>query len=623
MFHSPIRRAQLILPFGVGALLMTKEGVSLIGAGLDHWFDETGGQGNELDYGEFLVEEWRLQKSLGVDFFRLPPDFRERKRYGPNTNTRLTIPYLRFPTWHFCQRCGRMDAYPLTERGHKRCNCEMKGAMVQVSLVGICDNGHIQDFPWSEWVHRSASSDCPGGLQFKSTGEGGLRGLVVACIGCKKRRTLEGVLSAEPSGNKTTLSSDLDQSQEYLCAGHTPWLCDRVRHGCGRPLRGALRSSTNIYYAQQASAIYLPRAGHAADPDLVDLVTRPPISQVRQILGDPTTAVALRRVPRCKKLVAAYTDEEVDEALSIAAGSFPADENEGVLGDDTHTAFRRREFDAFLQERRDDQLVVSPVRLSEYEVEFAKYFSSVSLVEKLRETRVLRGFTRVYPENSMDNAALQDLMRVSQPDEGERWLPAYVVHGEAVFLQLNEERLQEWEAREDVDQRVRALVERYKTIQEARHLRDRPISPRFILTHTLAHLLMNRLTFESGYSTASLRERLFISQHTERPMAGLLLYTAAGDSEGTMGGLVRLGKPGLLERIFRKAIEEARWCGSDPVCMETGDMGGQGPDSCNIAACHNCALVPETACEEFNRFLDRGLVVGSLSNPAIGYFGDL
>ena len=511
-----------------------------------------------------------------------------------------------------------MVAYPLTERGYKICSCKMKGSMVQVPLVVICDRGHIQDFPWREWVHCSARPDCSDRLEFKSTGKGGLRGLEIECGACNMRRNLEGVLSAMPSGEETTLSSELDKSREYLCGGRTPWLGEEAHHGCGRPLRGALRSSTNIYYAQQASAIYLPRGGHAADPDLVDLVTRPPISQVRQIFGDSITAAQLRNVPKCAKLVEAHTDGQIDEALAIAAGKGPANENEEVLGDDAHTAFRRREFDALLQKRRDDQLEISPVPPNEYEAEFSQYISRVSLVEKLRETRVLRGFTRVYPENDMDNAALQNLMRLSPPEKGERWLPGYVVHGEGVFLQLNEELLQEWEAREDVNRRVHTLVERYKTIQEKRHLRDRTINPRFILVHTLAHLLMNRLTFESGYSTASLRERLLVSQHAERPMAGLLFYTAAGDSEGTMGGLVRLGKPGLLERIFRKAIEEARWCGADPVCMESGDMGGQGPDSCNIAACHNCALVPETACEEFNRFLDRGLVVGSLSNQDVG-----
>jgi len=138
--------------------------------------------------------------------------------------------------------------------------------------------------------------------------------------------------------------------------------------------------------------------------------------------------------------------------------------------------------------------------------------------------------------------------------------------------------------------------------------------------HTLAHILMNRLVFECGYGSASLRERLYISDNPKAPMAGMLIYTAAGDSEGTMGGLVRMGKPGYLEPMVRRALEAAQWCSADPVCMEMGNSGGQGPDSCNLAACHNCALVPETACEEFNRFLDRALVVGDMVNPSIGYF---
>jgi hypothetical protein len=102
-------------------------------------------------------------------------------------------------------------------------------------------------------------------------------------------------------------------------------------------------------------------------------------------------------------------------------------------------------------------------------------------------------------------------------------------------------------------------------------------------------------------------------------MAGILIYTAAGDSEGTMGGLVRMGLPGRLEDVFARAIERARWCSTDPVCIESS---GQGPDNCNLAACHSCALLPETSCEEQNRLLDRGLLVGTLTEPAIGLFSD-
>ena len=101
-------------------------------------------------------------------------------------------------------------------------------------------------------------------------------------------------------------------------------------------------------------------------------------------------------------------------------------------------------------------------------------------------------------------------------------------------------------------------------------------------------------------------------------MTGLLIYTAAGDAEGTMGGLVRMGKPGYFEPTLIAALEGAGWCSADPVCMEIGEAG-QGPDSCNMAACHSCALVPETACEEFNRFLDRGLVIGTHREPGLGF----
>ena len=162
---------------------------------------------------------------------------------------------------------------------------------------------------------------------------------------------------------------------------------------------------------------------------------------------------------------------------------------------------------------------------------------------------------------------------------------------------------------------------RFETIRLSRGLRDRVLTPRYVMVHTFAHLLMNQLTYECGYSSASLRERLYVAD-TPDPVAALLIYTAAGDSEGTMGGLVRMGKPGYLEPAIYAALAGARWCSSDPVCMELGESG-QGPDSCNLAACHSCALVPETACEEFNRFLDRGLVVGTLDSPQLGFFSAL
>lgn len=241
-----------------------------------------------------------------------------------------------------------------------------------------------------------------------------------------------------------------------------------------------------------------------------------------------------------------------------------------------------------------------------------------ALVHKLRETRVLVGFTRVFPNAA---AAPQEKMRLLRRDPiSESWLPAYLVYGEGLFFELREALVSKWERLPEVVERVRGLDARYRNMQRTRRQPVEPIVPRFVLLHTLAHLLMNRLTFECGYSSAALRERLFVSANEQAPMAGVLIYTAAGDAEGTMGGLVRMGQPGYLEPMIRRALEAASWCSADPVCAEMGRRGGQGPDSCNLAACHGCALVPETACERFNRVLDRGCVVGDIDSPGLGFF---
>ena len=103
-------------------------------------------------------------------------------------------------------------------------------------------------------------------------------------------------------------------------------------------------------------------------------------------------------------------------------------------------------------------------------------------------------------------------------------------------------------------------------------------------------------------------------------MAGILIYTAAGDSEGTMGGLVRMGEPDKLGTVVLEALRKSRWCSADPVCIESE---GQGPGNCNRAACHSCGLLPETSCEVQNRLLDRAMLIGTLVDPEIGYFSHI
>jgi hypothetical protein len=606
-------------------MMILPDGVSVICGGLDHWFKHESGDAENIDPREYQVDEWRLAARLNVAHFYLPPDHRRVRRHDPPTNGYLTVPFLRFPQWHYCTRCGLMRKVPLVTKGRIKCEeCEARGwtrFIVQVPFVAMCDAGHIQDLPWLEWVYRTASppQDSPP-IRLHSTGGTSLFGLKVAVDGGPDR-SLFGITTASADDGLTDLSRILDSDKTpFLCRGHRPWLGTEEGQGCGRPIRGTLRSASNVYFAQVHSSIYLPRSEDTTVAEAITLLEQPPLSTFIGILtGAGVMPASAQLKKQFGELVAGFTDRQLDLAISTVCGGAAAQQQrQRAAGDDAETGFRRQEYDTLISAADFDQLVLKPADLRRYATSFSRYFSHVTLVHKLRETRALTGFTRVFADTDRPLSDLQAMLRLTEPDE--KWLPAYMVFGEGVFLTLNEERLRQWEALPEVQQRVQPLVARYLALRQARHLRDRQIGPRYVLLHTLAHLLINRLTFECGYSSAALRERLYVSENRSAPMAGLLIYTAAGDAEGTLGGLVRMGKPGRLEPLLARALTGAQWCSADPVCMEMGQSGGQGPDSLNLAACHGCCLVPETACEEFNRLLDRGLVIGPFDNPALGFF---
>lgn len=632
MSRGPVRRAQLVAPFGTGAITVVPDGTALVTAGLDHWYEREDGSVDSVDFEEFQIEEWRLEKALRVSHFRLPPDYRT-KRFGEAEakNLRLSVPALRFPTWNFCRRCKLLQQLPLGFRGRKRCKeCEAKPGklrapiIAQVPFIAVCEYGHLQDFPWREWVHHSLNPTCQGPMRLFSTGGASLAAQRVEC-GCGRKRTLAGITDAAPVGSpkypETELSTRLAEGAEYLCRGFEPWNAREAPQGCGRHVRGSLRAASNVYFSLVKSSIYLPRGGGGAPDSLIEILVNPPLSTVihtiRSLSMEPSPEQL--RKGQYGNLLKLYTDDQVRKGLAATGTPAPDPELDG--GEDEpsdETEFRRPEFEVLREEHDSAELRITARSLSEYAPEAVQAFTRIMLVDKLRETRALWGFNRVYPESGGRLRDRKGLLRHEQPDWQQSWLPAYVVHGEGVLVEFDAGLLATWESDSRVVARAEGMRRRYEAVQKARRLRERNLTPRFVMIHTFAHLLMNQLTYECGYSSAALRERLYVTEGA-KPMAAVLIYTAAGDAEGTMGGLVRMGKPGYLEPALLDALSGAEWCAADPVCMETGE-GGQGPDSCNMAACHNCALVPETACEEFNRFLDRGFVIGTHQEPELGFF---
>ena len=108
-----------------------------------------------------------------------------------------------------------------------------------------------------------------------------------------------------------------------------------------------------------------------------------------------------------------------------------------------------------------------------------------------------------------------------------------------------------------------------------------------------------------------MRERLYVGTPRD-PAAGVLLSTAANDSEGTLGGLVALGEARHLKRLLDQAIEDAARCSTDPLCAER--VPQEPDDTLHAAACHACLFASETSCETNNRWLDRAVLVDLTRN---------
>lgn len=634
MTRGRIRRSQLIAPFGVGAITVVPDGTSVITAGLDHWYERIGGSAGPIDRVEFQVEEWRLQQLLGVRHFRLPPDNRT-SHYGAadQPNLELSVPGLRFPRWHFCPRssCRTLCLLPLSFGELRRCDVcttsSNRGPVItQVPFVAMCERGHIQDFPFREWVHKKLVPNCHRPIRLYATGGASLGAQTVAC-GCGRKRTLERITGASHLDGEpvTYLSKELSPEAEYTCRGSTPWHGTDEGEGCGYPVRGSLRAASNLYYALTRSAIYIPRQVGDVPEKLIELLEAPPLKDVLMTARQFTSNVpysVLRNSPYSYLLVP-FSDENIQTVIDLLAPE-PGPAGTESIGQpdikplEAEEQFRREEFEVLRKQITTPELKIRKPSMGGYPTWFSSRITRVSLLDQLRETRAFWGFNRVYPDGGTVEERTRMLWKTAMRGD---WLPAYVVRGEGIFIELDEEAVAFWEQHPAIIRRVSQMSARFETARRNRNLRQRSVTPRFVLVHILAHLMINRLTYDCGYSSASLRERLFVSQGP-RPMAGLLVYTAAGDSEGTMGGLVRMGQPRYLDAVTLAALQGASWCSSDPVCMELAHQG-QGPDSCNLAACHSCALVPETACEEFNRFLDRGLVVGTLEEPCLGYFQDV
>lgn len=623
-----VSRSQAVSTFGIGSIYELRrysggaESLhSVMIAGLEWW--------NAGDM--TTVREPVLERSLGIRYFKLPPSEDNFER----TNGQSYVPAVRFPRWLVCSKCNRLGRVPdeFEDLGNSGPRCRASacgGRGVPSRLVMACYHakdaseedsqpGHVDDFPWVWWAFSQQNGPCPAPqLKLESTGEtAGLAGLIVRCYcgSCKGKvgRSLEGVFRNDALGR-------------LRCQGNRPWLDDRSAEGCNRPVRALLRGASNVYFPVTVSAISIPPYSR----NLFQLIQHRGDSLVQNVgkagIGmDTIVGMARNAIPELQQTRDGSPDEYFYSDAEIEAVLYTLAEGRDVPLIQSERDQRTRERTAILEGRPEEggprsEFVAESMAGEQLPGAFQRWFDRLVKVHRLREVRALRGFCRVEPPLGGD-AFQARCAPVSR--QAKEWLPAIVVRGEGLYFELNAERVREWERRPAVREREDTFRRNFAEACQKRGHNPQPEefpTARFVLVHTFAHIVMKQLSLECGYSSASLRERLYVRSDGGHDELGVLIYTATTGADGTNGGLVRQGRAEHIEQVFLGALEGAGWCSSDPLCIE---CRGQGIDALNLAACHACCLVSETSCERRNTLLDRGLVIGPPGRPDVGYFAEI
>jgi hypothetical protein len=597
-----IRPSQAIHSYGVGALVDLPS-LSVIVGGLDRW--DTTRQGLVTE--DRLLDAVRARLGPQVDTLRTLPVEPQTTNNPYDEWARIGVPVTVFPRWLRCTACNRLfpvasgalklDHNPhhidRTRYTHPNCDKARKppGA-VPARFVAGCPNGHLDDFPWVKFAHQKKPICANPILRVNDVGSGGrATDLLVSCMTC---------------GDQATLAKAFGPAAKTMmprCRGRHPHL-GRATEPCDEQLRTLVLGASNLWFNASVSVLSLPVGGGSLAQLVYDHWDEFQKMTVKDVLG-----YALQANRTLQAAFAGYDVDEIWAAVEARRAGGQAPQGADVLGPEWAA------LTAGSPGQPSPHFEAEPI---EPPTEHAGHLAGVTLAHRLRVVSALCGFTRISAGEPGDTRGIVPLESTGKPT----WVPVVENRGEGIFLRLDETAVQAWEGAAYDNEVFVQMRRAHRDWREARGLDPAQGWPgeRYVLLHSLSHALINELAIECGYSSASISERIYSRSPGEGPdpMAGILLYTSAPDAEGTLGGLVNLGKTSELGPILRRALERASLCSSDPLCAD------HHPDAATSAlhgaACHACLLVAETSCEHGNRYLDRATLVDTFCHAGMEYF---
>lgn len=605
--------SQLLYSYGIGAIVDLPQ-IAVLVMGLDEWTTDPSVV-REISEPRLL----RLVRAqLGGEVQRLLtlPTSREDELASPfDPQAKIGVPVSIFPQWLVCPACRtlarrdsglfelKVDAFrpDRTHFEHINCTHSRKPTAVPARFMVVCENGHLDEFPWIEYVHYFETPCASPQLTLFEYGPSGeARDLQVKCMTCLKERVM-----AQAFGKD-------NREKMPPCTARFPHLRDYAE-SCDRRMRAIILGASNLWFPVVFSTIAIP-----AETDELDLLVEREWATLQHAVSmEVLNAFQLTgQLGAFSKFSLPQIWDAVERKRAQAAA-------EATTASPQLLDLKLREWEVFSNPNVRLTLPDFRLRVVSVPTSYQRAISKVVLVERMREVKALVGFTRIDAPDELTEPG-QEPAQVIVPlsRASARWTPAVQVRGEGIFVQFDEAHMQSWLSRAAVREYERTFREAHTAWRLAHGVTPPEANYpglRYVFLHSFAHALMRQLAIECGYSQASVRERIY-SRETQAdggPMAGVLVYTAAPDSEGTLGGLVNQGEPETLEQHIARALEDAQLCSSDPTCAEHKPGHNL---ALHGAACHSCLFAPETSCERGNRYLDRSLLAKTIRRESLGLF---
>ena len=595
-----LRRGQVLTTYGPGAMVDLPHRAVLIG-GLEFWSENGRRRIEEERLAMHIARLHRLETRL-VDLYEPPVDEAtdDRKRTG--------ISAMLFPLWFLgpvldkpWEQDGRTyRTRPLLhwrslDKGKHRTGKGKSVAVTPIRFVRACRKGHLADIHWHAFVHRDYQTKYRGELFLDEGGASNeLAEILVRCGITGRRRRL----------SEATIETSLGR-----CPGLSPWLGDHVHESCDEFAKLLVRSASNAYFAQTLPVISIPDAD--------------------QKLKDAVAAVWEDHLQYL---------ESYEELVKENRRTIVQAELEGIDLKRVWTEIDRRRKGFTPENKKIKQVEIETLLNQEYEVGedapdgdfyarrrslagLAPYFQEridrIVLVHRLREVLALVGFTRFEPVMPDIDGELDMNVEVAPIGRAKNWFPAVEHKGEGVFIGFKKTAIDQWLTRSGTLVRAKMLEAGFTAFYERREKTGVPfVGAPYYMLHSLAHLLITAVSLECGYPSSSIRERIYAGKSGY----GILLYTGGSGSEGTLGGLIEVGR--RIERHLARALELGRLCSNDPICAQHEPTNVQEERFLHGAACHGCLLIAETCCERRNLLLDRSLVIPTVSCRDAAFFPD-